>query len=176
MIGERIRSIRLKNNLTLKELGKRTELSAAYLSNIENERTSPTLENLEKICVALQYDLSMLITESMEYNPLIRKCDRREVYRNTYHVRNELMTPYGVMMRGTCFTLFAGDNTEQVSLGHEHDEYFVVEKGRLKIVLNDSDEYIMEEGDAIYIRGRTPHRYRSLSDGDTILYVTTAMV
>ncbi|MGN0373461.1 MAG: helix-turn-helix domain-containing protein [Enterocloster sp.] len=176
MIGERIHSIRLKNNLTLKELGERTDLSAAYLSNVENGRTSPTLENLEKICRAVQYDLSKLVSESVEFNPLVRKNERKNVYRNTYRIKNELLTPPGVLMRGSCLTLFAGDDTEEVSLGHEHDEYFVVARGRLRIVLNDTDEYLMDEGDAIYVRGRTPHRFQRIGDGDTVLYVTTAMI
>ena len=176
MIGERIHSIRLKNNLTLKELGERTDLSAAYLSNVENGRTSPTLENLEKICRAVQYDLAKMVSESVEFSPLIRKSERQSVYRNNYRIKNELLTPPGVLMRGSCLTLFAGDDTEEVSFGHEHDEYFVVAKGKLTITLNDTDEYQMEAGDAIYVKSRTPHRYRRSGEGDTILYVTTSMV
>ncbi len=176
MIGERIRSIRLKSNLTLKELGERTDLSAAYLSNVENGRTSPTMENLERICRALQYDLPQLVSETVDYHPLIRKSERKNVYRNNYRVKNELLTPTGVLMRGSCLTLFDGNDTEEVSLGHEHDEYFVVAKGQVRIVLNDSEEYRMEEGDAIYVRARTPHRFQRIGEGDTVLYVTTAMI
>lgn len=176
MIGERIHSIRLKSNLTLKELGERTDLSAAYLSNVENGRTSPTMENLERICRALQYDLPQLVSETVDYHPLIRKAERKNVYRNNYRVKNELLTPPGVLMRGSCLTLFDGDDTEDVSLGHEHDEYFVVAKGQLRIVLNDSEEYQMEAGDAIYVRARTPHRFQRIGEGDTVLYVTTAMI
>lgn len=176
MIGERIHAIRLKSNLTLKELGNRTDLSPAYLSNVENDRTSPTLENLEKICRAMQYDLSQLITESIEFNPLVRKADRKKVYVNTYCIKNELMTPSGVLMRGTCITLFENDDEKHVSVGHEHDEYFVVVEGQLRIILNESDEYIMNAGDSIYVRGRTSHSFQRIGQGQTILYVTTAMV
>ena len=86
------------------------------------------------------------------------------------------MTPSGVLMRGTCITLFENDDEKHVSVGHEHDEYFVVVEGQLRIILNESDEYIMNAGDSIYVRGRTSHSFQRIGQGQTILYVTTAMV
>ena len=49
------------------------------------------------------------------------------------------------------------------------DELTIILKGSLLMTLEDQ-EYMMEEGDAIYIRSHTPHRYRKISDGECVMY------
>lgn len=44
---------RKQKGLTLIELAKRTHLSKSLLNNIENEKNSPTLRQLELIAIAL---------------------------------------------------------------------------------------------------------------------------
>lgn len=40
-IGERIRKRRHEQNLSLRELGERTNVSASFLSQVENDQVSP---------------------------------------------------------------------------------------------------------------------------------------
>ena len=47
MIGGKIKLIRKSYNITLKELSNRTGLSVSFLSNIERNTASPTLEHLQ---------------------------------------------------------------------------------------------------------------------------------
>lgn len=49
-IPEAVRSVR--GELTLKEFAEKCELSLSYLSDIENGRTLPTIETLDKIFIA----------------------------------------------------------------------------------------------------------------------------
>lgn len=44
---------RFENNVTLMELAERTGLGKSTLNNIENEKVSPTLHQLELIAIAL---------------------------------------------------------------------------------------------------------------------------
>ena len=46
MIGEKLRQHRKRFGYTLQELSKKTNLSVGYLSNIERDAASPTLETL----------------------------------------------------------------------------------------------------------------------------------
>ena len=48
-IGEKIRSLRQKNNLTQKELADRCELSKGFISQLESNQTSPSLSTLEDV-------------------------------------------------------------------------------------------------------------------------------
>ncbi len=59
-LGERIKELREKKKLSLRELGSRVGLSAGYLSQIENNKVSvsglPSEENLSKIAHELNVD------------------------------------------------------------------------------------------------------------------------
>ena len=52
--------IRTKQNYTLMQLAKKTGIGKSTLNNIENEKTSPTLFQLEMIAIALNCHISDL--------------------------------------------------------------------------------------------------------------------
>jgi transcriptional regulator with XRE-family HTH domain len=62
-IGQRIRKLRLKRSMGLVELGKRTGLSASFLSQLETGRVVPTLRNLARICMVFGKDLAYFFRE-----------------------------------------------------------------------------------------------------------------
>ncbi len=57
-IGMRIRNIRKQRGLNSKELASKIGVSAGFLSQLENDVKSPSLETLEQICTALDISLS----------------------------------------------------------------------------------------------------------------------
>lgn len=61
--GERMKSRRTQLKLTLRELGKKTDVSASFLSDIENGNTSPSMERAYAISTALEVPLSWLLGE-----------------------------------------------------------------------------------------------------------------
>ena len=52
-IGEGIKNLRLRNNLTQQELADRCELSKGFISQLESNQTSPSLSTLEAILMTL---------------------------------------------------------------------------------------------------------------------------
>ena len=54
LIGSKIRKLRLEKGITQIELAKKAGISNTYLSDIENERTNPSLKTLFKIAKALE--------------------------------------------------------------------------------------------------------------------------
>jgi transcriptional regulator with XRE-family HTH domain len=58
LIGERIRSMRLKRSMGLVELGRLSGLSASFLSQLETGRVVPTIRNLARIALVFEKDLS----------------------------------------------------------------------------------------------------------------------
>lgn len=57
-IGQRIKSFRKQQNLTIKELANKINSSAGYLSDIENGKTLLSINKLIDICDALGVTLS----------------------------------------------------------------------------------------------------------------------
>ena len=57
-LGERIKKLRLKRSMGLVEMGRKTGLSASFLSQLETGRVVPTLRNLARIALVFDKDLS----------------------------------------------------------------------------------------------------------------------
>ncbi|MDZ4713440.1 MAG: helix-turn-helix transcriptional regulator [bacterium] len=60
-LGENLRKLRLKKNLSQGDLATALNVDRAYISNIENGRMNPTLSTLEKIAGALGISSSELL-------------------------------------------------------------------------------------------------------------------
>lgn len=54
LIGKRLSALRKSKNLTQEKLAEMTNLANNYISNIENNRSIPSLETLIKLCDALE--------------------------------------------------------------------------------------------------------------------------
>ncbi len=57
-IGQRIRGLRKARNLTLGELAGETDLSQPFLSQMERDIKTPSIETLSRICTALGVTLA----------------------------------------------------------------------------------------------------------------------
>jgi transcriptional regulator with XRE-family HTH domain len=66
MLGEELRSAREKANLTQETLAFRAGIDRSYLSQLENNHKSPTLDILFRLCKALGVRASELIARVEE--------------------------------------------------------------------------------------------------------------
>ncbi len=87
LIGRRLANVRRQKRLTQERLAEMTELANNYISNIENNRSIPSIETLMKLCGALEITPNDLLlgtsTTSVDYleGELARKiadCTPRE--------------------------------------------------------------------------------------------------
>ena len=53
MLGEELRKARLKSGLTQEELSYRAQVDRTYVSQLEHDKKSPTVDVLFRICHAL---------------------------------------------------------------------------------------------------------------------------
>ena len=64
-LGEKIKTIRKNKDYTLKQLSEITGLSIGFLSNIERDLNSPSINNLQQICSALGINLMEILDEEI---------------------------------------------------------------------------------------------------------------
>ena len=70
-IGNIIRQLRHDRNLTLKQLSETTSLSAAYLSKLENEKVSPSIQTLKTLSLALHVNMTDFFENDLINDPCI---------------------------------------------------------------------------------------------------------
>ena len=63
-IGEKIKNLRIKNALTQEELANRCELTKGFISQLERDNTSPSVDTLELIVRALGTNLAEFFSEA----------------------------------------------------------------------------------------------------------------
>lgn len=76
IIGERLRLLREKKNLSQGDIEKSTGLLRCYISRVENGHTVPAIETLEKLARAMSVPLYQLFYDGDEAVPL--KLARKE--------------------------------------------------------------------------------------------------
>lgn len=74
-IGRRIRNLRLKKGLTQEELGERTDLTKGYISQIERDLSSPSMETFFDI---LEVSAVRLGSFLMMWNSSKRLCTEKK--------------------------------------------------------------------------------------------------
>ena len=98
-IGDKIKSLRLRNNLTQKELADRCELSKGFISQLESNQTSPSLSTLEDILVTLGSSFrEFFASEAAPFHPAQRVSSPRDWIRR---LRREMALCRFITMEAT---------------------------------------------------------------------------
>lgn len=63
VIGERVRTLRERKNLTQQDIENRSGLKRCYLSRVENGNTVPSIHTVEKLAAALEVPMYRLFYE-----------------------------------------------------------------------------------------------------------------
>lgn len=65
-VGEKIKKKRKELGLTLKQLSNKIDISISFLSDIENNRSNPSLDRLKEIAEGLECSVSYLLGEEVQ--------------------------------------------------------------------------------------------------------------
>lgn len=158
MIGLTLKFRRQQIKMTLKMLSERTGLSIGYLSNVERELTSPTIENLQLICNAMSIDLVDVIQSMETFHYVIRHGERQVMFGQDAFVHYEMLTGDYQKIKGFTQDISAEYTGNEVSWGHEMDECGVVIEGSVDVKINDT-VYTVNPGDSIYLPAHTTHSF-----------------
>ncbi len=154
-IGNRLKELRLKNDLTLEELASRSELTKGFLSQVERDLTSPSVSTLSDILEALGVSFSDFFNESKPSQKVFSEddyfVDEKEDYTINWIVPNaqkNSMEPIIIELNGLSESMviepFAGE------------EFAYVLSGEVRLVIGDKEE-LVKEGETLYLLGDESH-------------------
>lgn len=168
-LGNQVRKLRNKRDLTLQDLANLTGLSKPNLSQIENNLVTPPIATLLKIATALGVPIGHFFQESPQKSDMIviRKEDRYGVAKGphishigyqyeplAYPKIDKSMEPFIVHMEER-------ESSEIVYNNHRGEEFLYVLEGRLEFYYGE-ETVILEEGDSLYFDSVLPHGYRGI--------------
>lgn len=166
-IGIKIKEMRLKKQLTQEELADRCELTKGYISQLENDLTSPSIATLKDILQALGASLSSFFSEDEE-EPLVFTEDdyfqkEGENSSITWLVptsQKNAMEPIMLRLKGNAAT--------EKDLPHDGEEFGYVLGGRIKVCVGKR-EYEAKSGESFYYRSNKTHYLVNLSDEEAVI-------
>jgi transcriptional regulator with XRE-family HTH domain len=159
-LGERIKKLRLGQNLTLKELEAKAGVSATHLSEIERGLTSPTIGALARVAHALGEEPALLVCEHAGHRVAVARCDQRR----EFHTRGTTFRPIGGPMRAEMSVIeieLPADGAEATApTAGRGEEFVLILSGDAELTRGDAT-YQLTEGDAIHYGGNEPWALRS---------------
>jgi transcriptional regulator with XRE-family HTH domain len=159
-VGRQIRRWRADRGLTLSRLASASNLNVGYLSQIENDKASPSLACLSAIAAALDVPAAWLLVEEATAPELLRAADRRwrevaggRASRVDARGSNDISIVEVTTQPGTTTGLHS----------HTGDEHHLVLAGRYRMT---QGQHSVELGPGDYLRwdGLIPHDVESIGD------------
>ncbi len=166
-LGDRMRAIRKKKNLTLKDVARMTDLTESLISQIENRKANPSVATLVAISRVLDVPIGAFFDdEDMVGGPVIRKSERSVVHTAsgiTYYLMNRELQESPIEVLWAEYE--QGSSTGKL-ITHEGLECGVVLSGKLEVE-TEREKYILNAGDSITLESTRPHMITNIWDGPT---------
>ncbi|KGX90035.1 helix-turn-helix domain-containing protein [Pontibacillus marinus] len=167
-IGTKIRAIRNRKNITITQMCEATGLSKGFISNVENNNTSPSINTLNTIAEFLKVPLPYLLLEKKQHMRVVRKDDRRtSSYKN---LKIEHLTSKGPLQLRIVESPPGVAIGEDESHAHEGEECHLVLEGKV-LAEQGEDSIIAEEGDSFCWNASVPHTVKNIGDTKSVILI-----
>ncbi|MFZ4199693.1 helix-turn-helix domain-containing protein [Lysinibacillus sp. NPDC056220] len=174
-IGAKIKALRLKKGLTQEELGERTDLSKGYISQLERDLNSPSIETLFSILEVLGSTPKEFFDDESPEQKVVYTKEDQSIFTDEekkYEIQWLIPTSNEKEMEPIFLTFEANGEFKQFEPSLSETFIYVV-KGRIRLVLGN-EQYIASEGNALYFDATDHHQIFNAHAAETkILLVAT---
>ena len=171
-IGGKIKQLRTQKGLTLEELASRSELTKGFLSQLERNLTSPSIDSLDDILEALGTNLADFFKEDKVEQYIFRETDFFIDEREDCTVHWIVPNTQKNRMEPILLTLPAGGKSFEVA-PHSGEEFGCVVDGTVTLVC-DGQRSVLRRGETFYLHGQTFHTLKNEDEAEAhILWVST---
>jgi len=172
-IGMKIRKLRKIRDITLEKLAEDTGMSYSYLSELENNKHSISISNLQKLAEYFDIDMIHFLEKTERKNILIRKKERSSLVTDDGIVFQAISSEDAENMQITFVTL--PPNTPKKGQRHIHkhphgEEFITVTKGEV-VVIVEEEKYILKEGDSVIFPSEKEHVIFTRDKGGELVLV-----
>ena len=166
-IGTKIRAIRNRKKLTIAQMCEGTGLSKGFISNIENNNTSPSISTLSTIASFLGVPLPYLLLEKKQHMRVVRKDLRTKSTFNDLKIEH-LTSKGGLRM---LIVEFPPGATIGEPHSHEGEECHLILEGKI-LAEQGEDSFIVETGDSFSWNASVPHFVKNIGDKKAVVLIS----
>lgn len=175
-LGEKIRTLRKKIGMTQKELAEQVGLTPSFISQLEKNLISPSLDSLLKLSEKLNTQPIYFLVEgdgSSLQKMVIRPEERQEVRfpaTKSKNIKFELLVSdvLSRRMEPYLLTIKEGVGVDGHFYNHKGDEFAYVIEGEIEIEINN-EKYKLKQGDSLYIGSTFPSKWENIGKRDAVI-------
>lgn len=159
--GGKLRAVRERRGVTLKQVAGKAGVSESLVSQIERNKVSPSIDTLFSIADVLGIDYEYLFSDYRKKGKVeIIRASERSVTRDglvtmsRLSIREEIPGEYSV--EAFMLEVSPGGQTGDLEYGHAGREFGIVLDGEAELLYGD-DTYDLSKGDTVSFASRIPH-------------------
>ena len=175
-LGDKIRTLRKKMGMTQKDLAEQVGLTPSFISQLEKNLISPSLDSLFKLSDKLSTEPIYFLTDG-ENGPsqkmLIKPNERQDV--RFQEIKNKdvkiqllVSDVFNRRMEPFLLTMKQGAVIEGHFYSHKGDEFSYVMDGELEVEIQN-EKQLLGPGDSFYIGATFPSKWANIGKGDAVL-------
>jgi len=163
--GEKLRSVRERKGMTLKDVAGKAGFSESLISQIERNRVSPSIDTLLQIADVLDIDYEHLFSDYRQKRKvsIVRADERGSIIRNKV-VINQLSAVTDIFrepaVEAFLLEIEADGDTGTKEYGHEGWEFGFILEGCAELIYGN-ETYRLNRGDTIAFPSNIPHLFRN---------------
>lgn len=173
-IGERLKRLRIINSLTQEELASRADLTKGFISQLENDATSPSIATLKDILDVFGVSMQEFFSDTTDAEDIVYGKDERVQASNDEKIQVELLVPgaQNREMDPVLVTLAPGEEMDEQQF-HEGEEFGFVLLGKVQLKL-DEKLHTVRKDECFYFSSDKKHSVKNIGKGPArILWVVT---
>lgn len=164
-LGRKIRDLRLRRGMTVQQLAAASNLSKGFISQVENNRTSPSLATLQSLARALDTSMAYLVVEEEQVPHVVRAAQRPRVQVGGNAGRVEVLSAQPKRnLELILAELPPGLSSRDKKHYHHGEECVFCIEGTVRLVCGDQT-FVLETGDSCHYDGRMPHAVENCGEG-----------
>ncbi len=170
IVGKKLKSIRLKNDMTIQGLAEKSKVSSNMISRIERGLTIPSVEILMKLAGVFEKSINYFVEEVVTTHEVVFSSPGhrdKTVYDDEHNMHTESFTSG---LRDPQFTSFyctvqKGGTSGEQNMYHPGDELIFILDGTLRVNIA-GETHILQAGDSLSFKSHLPHRWDNIGEGE----------
>jgi transcriptional regulator with XRE-family HTH domain len=174
-LGQRIREVRRRKRMTLRDAAIAAGVSESFLSQVERGLANPSVASLRRIADAMREPVASFFVGEPQSGMLVRAGERRRLVHPMGVLEDYLLTPATARSLQIIYCVVGpGEGSGPEPYSHLADEECVVIlSGQLEVGLG-AETYQLNSGDALLLDPKEPHSFHNPgAERATMLWVQT---
>lgn len=173
-LGNKLKHLRVLKNLTQKKMAEKIGCTPAYICQLENGKTDPSISTLKKIVDALNITIVDFFRTNYEEKVVVRRGERESFRIQKSKTKIEILVPNPSTKKiDARLAIIEPGGGSEGTYQHEGEEFGYLLKGEIDLYYN-GERFQLQEGDSFYLQSHVGHAFNNRGlDNTIILWVNT---